>query len=59
VTTVAKNMSVSVWTRLMLMIYGTDGVINLIRDRADDPNDVDNKVEVVNLSTISITAKHD
>jgi hypothetical protein len=42
------------------MIYGTDGVvINLIRDRADDPNDVDNKVEVVNLSTISITAKHD
>jgi hypothetical protein len=45
----------------MLMIYnmyGTDGVTNLIRDRADDPNDVDNEVEVVNLSTNSITSKH-
>jgi hypothetical protein len=40
-------------------VYGTDGVANLIRDRADDPNDVDKKVEVVNLSTNSITAKHD
>jgi hypothetical protein len=39
VTTVANDISVSVRTRLMLMIvmYGTDGVTNLIRDRADDP----------------------
>jgi hypothetical protein len=41
------------------MVYDTDGLINLIRDVADDPNDVDNKVEVVNLSINSITAKHD